>query len=107
MGIKVLPPDVNESSADFTPVGTDIRFGLASIRNVGRNVVDAVVRAREEKGAFKDFADFMRKIDTVACNKKVIESLCKAGASILRRKSAKSLNAPCPSRARTIASTTL
>ncbi len=80
MGIKVLPPDVNESSWDFTAVGTDIRFGLASVRNVGHNVVDSVRRAREEKGAFRDFADFMRKIDTVACNKKVIESLAKAGA---------------------------
>jgi DNA polymerase-3 subunit alpha len=80
MGIKVLPPDVNESSADFTAVGTDIRFGLASVRNVGRNVVEAIARAREEQGAFKDFADFLRKIDAVACNKKVIESLCKAGA---------------------------
>jgi DNA polymerase-3 subunit alpha len=80
MGIKVLPPDVNESAADFTPVGTDIRFGLASIRNVGRNVVDAVVRAREEQGAFTGFADFLRKVDAVVCNKKVIESLCKAGA---------------------------
>ncbi|MCZ2814702.1 DNA polymerase III subunit alpha [Modestobacter sp. VKM Ac-2984] len=80
MGIKVLPPDVNESSWDFTAVGTDIRFGMASVRNVGHNVVDSIVRAREEKGAFKDFADFMRKIDTVACNKKVIESLAKAGA---------------------------
>ncbi|MBB3675597.1 DNA polymerase III subunit alpha [Modestobacter versicolor] len=79
MGIKVLPPDVNESSWDFTAVGNDIRFGLASVRNVGHNVVDSIVRAREEKGAFKDFADFMRKIDTVACNKKVIESLAKAG----------------------------
>ncbi|MCZ2847640.1 DNA polymerase III subunit alpha [Modestobacter sp. VKM Ac-2978] len=80
MGIKVLPPDVNESSWDFTAVGNDIRFGMASVRNVGTNVVDSIVRAREEKGAFKDFADFMRKIDTVACNKKVIESLAKAGA---------------------------
>jgi DNA polymerase-3 subunit alpha len=80
MGIKVLPPDVNESSADFTAVGTDIRFGLASVRNVGHNVVDAIARAREEKGAFTGFADFLRKIDVVACNKKVIESLAKAGA---------------------------
>jgi DNA polymerase-3 subunit alpha len=51
MGIKVLPPDVNESSWDFTAVGTDIRFGLASVRNVGHNVVDSIRRAREEKGA--------------------------------------------------------
>ncbi|WP_369133257.1 DNA polymerase III subunit alpha [Modestobacter sp. I12A-02662] len=79
MGIKVLPPDVNQSSWDFTAVGNDIRFGLASVRNVGHNVVESIVKAREEKGAFKDFADFMRKIDTVACNKKVIESLAKAG----------------------------
>jgi DNA polymerase-3 subunit alpha len=49
------------------------------VRNVGHNVVESIVKAREEKGAFKDFADFMRKIDTVACNKKVIESLAKAG----------------------------
>ncbi len=50
MGIKVLPPDVNESDANFTPVGTDIRFGLSAIRNVGVNVVASVVAAREEKG---------------------------------------------------------
>jgi DNA polymerase-3 subunit alpha len=80
MGIKVLPPDVNESSWDFAAVGTDIRFGLASVRNVGHNVVDAIVRAREEKGRFTDFSDFLKKIDAVACNKKVVESLAKAGA---------------------------
>ena len=51
----LLLPDVNESSADFTAVGTDIRFGLASVRNVGHNVVEAIVRAREDQGAFKDF----------------------------------------------------
>ena len=49
MGIKVLPPDVNESVANFTPVGTDIRFGMAAIRNVGTNVVEAIMRSREEK----------------------------------------------------------
>src|SRR3712207_9213928 len=86
MGIKVLPPDVNESAADFTPVGTDIRFGLASVRNVGHNVVESIVRAREEQGAFKDFPDFMRKIDTVACNKKVIASLCTIGRASCRER---------------------
>src|SRR5512134_1712033 len=55
MKIQVLPPDVNESHANFTPVGTDIRFGLTAIRNVGHNVVAAVVEAREEKGRFADF----------------------------------------------------
>jgi DNA polymerase III subunit alpha len=80
MGIKVLPPDVNESDATFTPVGTDIRFGLNAIRNVGANVVASVVRARRESGRFTDFNDFLTKVDAGACNKRVIESLIKAGA---------------------------
>jgi DNA polymerase-3 subunit alpha len=80
MGIKVLPPDVNESSANFTPVGTDIRFGLTAIRNVGANVVDAVVSARAARGRFASFEDFLRKVPAVVCNKRTIESLVKAGA---------------------------
>ena len=80
MGIKVLPPDVNSSDADFTPVGTDIRFGLSAIRNVGANVVAAIIEARRSRGAFADFRDFLRKVPTVVCNKRVIESLIKAGA---------------------------
>jgi DNA polymerase-3 subunit alpha len=80
MGIKVLPPDVNESNARFAAVGRDIRFGLAAVRNVGVNVVESVMRARKEKGAFTDFYDFLRKVDAVVCNKKTIESLIKAGA---------------------------
>jgi DNA polymerase III subunit alpha len=80
MGIKVLPPDVNESVATFAAVGTDIRFGLAAIRNVGTNVVDAILSARKSKGQFNSFADFLRKVPLVVCNKRVIESLIKAGA---------------------------
>ncbi|AKU17205.1 DNA polymerase III subunit alpha [Luteipulveratus mongoliensis] len=80
LGIKVLPPDVNESFADFTAVGTDIRFGMAAVRNVGRNVVDGIVAAREEKGRFSSFEDFLRKVPAVVCNKRTIESLVKAGA---------------------------
>jgi DNA polymerase-3 subunit alpha len=80
MGIKVLPPDVNDSDSDFTPRGTDIRFGLSAIRNVGTNVVASIVRTRESKGRFADFSDFLRKVEAVACNKKTVESLCKAGA---------------------------
>ena len=80
MGIKVLPPDVNESDANFTPVGTDIRFGLSAIRNVGENVVASIIATRTAKGAYADFPDFLRKVEPVACNKKVIESLIKAGA---------------------------
>jgi DNA polymerase III subunit alpha len=80
MGIKVLPPDVNASAANFTPVGQDIRFGLAAVRNVGTNVVDAIVATRKSKGAFTSFADFLRKVPVTVCNKRVIESLVKAGA---------------------------
>ncbi|MEX2290493.1 MAG: DNA polymerase III subunit alpha [Mycobacteriales bacterium] len=80
MGIKVLPPDVNDSDSDFTPRGTDIRFGLSAIRNVGTNVVASIVRTRESKGRFADFGDFLRKVEPVACNKKLVESLCKAGS---------------------------
>jgi DNA polymerase-3 subunit alpha len=79
MKIKVLPPDVNESEANFTPVGTDIRFGLTAIRNVGWNVVAQVIESRREKGRFADFADFMGKVPPQVCNKRLIESLVKAG----------------------------
>ena len=80
MGIKVLPPDVNESSANFNAVGTDIRFGLAAIRNVGTNVVDGIVSARRDKGRYSSFKDFLSKAPAVVCNKRTIESLIKAGA---------------------------
>ena len=80
MGITVLPPDVNASSATFTAVGADIRFGLTAIRNVGANVVDAIVEARQEKGPFSSFRDFLKKVPLVVCNKRTIESLIKAGA---------------------------
>src|SRR5215471_8025137 len=80
MGVQVLPPDVNASAATFTPVGKDVRFGLAAIRNVGANVVDAIIAARKSQGEFASFADFLRKVPAVVCNKRVIESLVKAGA---------------------------
>ncbi len=80
MKIQVLPPDVNESTSNFTPVGNDVRFGLTAIRNVGANVVDGIVTAREEKGRFEDFNDFLDKVPAQVCNKRVIESLIKAGA---------------------------
>jgi DNA polymerase-3 subunit alpha len=80
MGIQVLPPDVNESAANFTPVGTDIRFGLTAIRNVGANVVDGIVAARAEHGKAVNFHGFLDQVPLVVCNKRVIESLIKAGA---------------------------
>ncbi len=80
MGIKVLPPDVNDSDGDFTPRGTDIRFGLEAVRNVGANVVAGIVATRQEKGRFADFADYLRKVPAPCVNKKTVESLVKAGA---------------------------
>ncbi len=80
MHIQVLPPDVNESAANFTPVGADIRFGLTAVRNVGSNVVDGIVAARTEHGKAADFYGFLDAVPLVVCNKRVIESLVKAGA---------------------------
>ncbi len=80
MGITVLPPDVNASEKNFATVGTDIRFGLSAIRNVGAGVVESLIASRKEKGAYTDFADFLAKVEAPVCNKKVIESLIKAGA---------------------------
>ena len=85
MGIKVLAPDVNESFVDFTAVSSevgvgDIRFGLGAVRNVGANVVELIRRAREERGRFTSFGDFLSKVPLQVANKRTIESLIKAGA---------------------------
>jgi DNA polymerase-3 subunit alpha len=80
MKIQVLPPDVNESSANFTAVGNDIRFGLTAVRNVGSNVVEQIIEARTEMGRFDDFNDFLDKVSAMVCNKRLIESLIRAGA---------------------------
>ncbi|MBB3051988.1 DNA polymerase-3 subunit alpha [Prauserella isguenensis] len=79
LGIKVLPPDVNESGPRFTAVGDDIRFGMGAVRNVGGNVVESIIKTRDEKGKYSSFTDFLDKSELVACNKRVIESLIKAG----------------------------
>jgi DNA polymerase-3 subunit alpha len=81
MGIKVLPPDVNESNANFTPRGDDtIVFGLTAVRNVGTNVVESIVKCRKSKGRYATFPDFLDKVEVVVCNKRTVESLIKAGA---------------------------
>jgi DNA polymerase-3 subunit alpha len=80
LGITVLAPDVNESVQNFASVGNDIRFGLGAVRNVGANVVASLVNTRTERGKYTDFSDYLNKIDIAACNKKVTESLVKAGA---------------------------
>ncbi|KQR89491.1 DNA polymerase III subunit alpha [Microbacterium sp. CFBP 8794] len=79
MGIKVLPPDVNESIRFFAAVGEDIRFGLGAIRNVGTNVVDGIVSARQD-APYTSFHDFLSKVPVHVANKRTVESLIKAGA---------------------------
>ncbi len=80
MGIPVLIPDVNASARDFTPIGDSVRFGLSAVRHVGEGVVEKIVEARRNKGAFESFYDFCRKVDYTCLNKKTVESLIKAGA---------------------------
>jgi DNA polymerase-3 subunit alpha len=81
MGISVEPPDVQVSGANFTPNGDAIRFGLAAVKNVGSNAIESITQAREEAGGqFKSFWEFCEKIDLRLMNKRVIESLIKAGA---------------------------
>lgn len=80
LGIKILPPDVNESRDKFTVDNGKIRFGLAAVKNVGTNVIGEIIRAREEKGKFTSFVDFCTKVDQTVLNKRQIESLIKCGA---------------------------
>jgi DNA polymerase-3 subunit alpha len=80
MGIKVLPPDVNHSEWSFTPDGDAIRFGLGAIKNVGQSAVEAIARAREEGGKFTSLHEFCERVPTGAVNRRMIESLIKAGA---------------------------
>ena len=80
MKIEVLPPDVNESEKDFTVVGEKIRFGLAAVKNVGAGAMEIIVAERLRGGAFKNYTDFCRRLDTKAINKRVLESLIKSGA---------------------------
>jgi DNA polymerase III subunit alpha len=81
MGIPVEPPDVQVSGSQFTPHGEAIRFGLAAIKNVGGNAIESIMKAREEVGGrFKSFWEFCEKVDLRVMNKRVIESLIKAGA---------------------------
>jgi DNA polymerase-3 subunit alpha len=81
MGIRVEPPDVQVSGAQFTPHGEAIRFGLAAVKNVGGNAIESILKARAEAGGrFKSFWEFCERVDLRLMNKRVIESLIKAGA---------------------------
>ena len=81
MGINVVPPDVQVSGAQFTPHGDSIRFGLAAVKNVGGNAIESIIKARQDvNGRFSTFWEFCEKVDLRVMNKRVIESLIKAGA---------------------------
>ncbi|MEV7996225.1 DNA polymerase III subunit alpha, partial [Streptomyces sp. NPDC086077] len=81
MGIRVLPPNVNESVHNFAAQGDDvILFGLEAVRNVGTNVVESIIKSRKAKGRYASFPDYLDKVDATACNKRTTESLIKAGA---------------------------
>ncbi|HPQ80804.1 MAG TPA: DNA polymerase III subunit alpha [bacterium] len=80
-GIRVLPPDVNESERDFSVVGDSVmRFGLAAVKNVGEGAIESIVAVREEGGAFRSLFDFCERVDSRRVNKRVVESLIKCGA---------------------------
>lgn len=80
MGIAVEPPDINLSDANFTPHGAAIRFGLAAVKNVGHNAIESIVKARKKLGSFTSIYQFCEEVDLRLLNKRVLESLVKAGA---------------------------
>jgi DNA polymerase-3 subunit alpha len=80
MGISVLPPDINESALNFTPSGNAIRFGLGAIKNVGASAVNSIIAARDEGGPFRTLIGFCERCDVTSINRRMIESLIKAGA---------------------------
>jgi DNA polymerase III subunit alpha len=80
MGIKILPPDINESHADFAVVGDGIRFGLAAVKNVGIKAVESIIEARDNGGPFKDLSDFFNRIESGKVNRRVLEGLIQCGA---------------------------
>lgn len=90
-GIKVLPPDINKSFSEYTPDGHNIRFGLASIKQVGEGVVDEIIKEREENGEFTSIYDYIKRVDIKCSNKRALEGLIKAGAFSQIEKSRKQL----------------
>jgi DNA polymerase-3 subunit alpha len=78
--IKVYPPDINKSGVYFKADGDGVRFGLMGIKNIGETAISAIVKERDQNGAFKDIADFIERCDANYINKRMIESLIKGGA---------------------------
>ena len=79
-GTPVLPPDINSSNAEFTPVDDGIRFGLVGVRGVGKNVADEIIAEREENGPYTSLHDFVNRVDSKCYNRKTLEALIKGGA---------------------------
>ncbi|OGC23964.1 DNA polymerase III subunit alpha [candidate division WOR-1 bacterium RIFOXYB2_FULL_42_35] len=79
LGIKILPPDINESYRNFTVTKEGIRFGLSAVKNIGAAAIDSIIESKTKEGPFASLADLCKRVDTRTCNKKVIESLIKAG----------------------------
>ncbi len=90
-GIKILSPDINKSNKEFTPDGDNIRFGLASVKQVGEVVVEAIIEEREKNGEFTSIYDFCTRVDSKCTNKRVLEGLIKSGAFSNIEKSRKQL----------------
>lgn len=80
MGIKILPPDINEGESGFSAKGDSIRYGLTAIKNVGKAVIDNIVAEREARGIYKDLEDFISRTAPLGVNKRAIENFIKAGA---------------------------
>lgn len=79
-GVRILPPDVNESAAGFTVTGGDIRFGLEAIKNLGSSAVQAIIEERARGGPYRSLSDFCRRVDLGVVSRKMLESLIRAGA---------------------------
>lgn len=90
-GIKIMPPDINHSYAGFSPDGNNIRFGLASIKQVGEGVIEEIIKERESNGEFKSIYDYIKRVDPKCTNKRTLEGLIKAGAFSTIEKSRKQL----------------
>jgi DNA polymerase-3 subunit alpha len=81
LGIPVLPPDINSSRAEFTVEEDKIRFGLGAVKNVGLGAIEMILRARDEHGRFQSLFDFVSRVDLKAMNRRMLESLIRAGAA--------------------------
>ncbi|HIR28960.1 MAG TPA: DNA polymerase III subunit alpha [Candidatus Choladousia intestinigallinarum] len=80
MGIKILPPDINEGEGEFSVKGNEIRYGLSAIKSIGKPVIEAILTERQERGPFKSLKDFIERLSGKEVNKRTIESFIKSGA---------------------------